>query len=215
MRYHRCETSSSEVGPSVPAGLLAGNDIDKLLDDLSVGDRAALDDLMPLILDDLKSLARIYMSRESEGHTLQPTALVHEAYLRLAGRRRLSIANRVQLFAVLAETMRRILVDHGRRKRAARNGGGVKPLALDEICAVRLHVDVDIVALDDALKDLASVAPRQHDVIQLNYFAGLNQEEISCLLGVSPVTVKRDLKAARMWLLHALRRDDGDVAEAR
>ena len=180
-------------------------EVNRLIDAWNRGERDALGRLISLILDDLRDLAQRYMARESSAHTLQPTALVHEAYLRLAGRRSVRIANRVQLFAVLAETMRRILVDHGRRKKTVRHGGGVPPVPLDEVCGVPIRVNVDLVELDDALKGLASVAPRQHEVVQLNYFAGLNHEEIATLLEVSPVTVKRDLKVARIWLLHELR----------
>lgn len=182
-------------------------EISRILDAWNVGDRDALDEIILLVQDDLKAVARRQMAQESPGHTLQPTALVHEAYLRLKRRRTVQIANRVQLFAVLAEIMRRILVDHARRKRTARHGGGVPPVSLDEVCGVATRVNVDLVALDDALKDLASVAPRQHEVVKLNYFAGLTYEEISELLGVSRVTVKRDLKAARIWLLHELRQE--------
>ena len=182
------------------------HEVTRLLDAWSSGDAGALDALLPLVMGDLRRLAGIYMSRESSGHTLQPTALVHEAYLRLVGRRTVRIASRIQLFAVLAETMRRILVDHGRRKKTMRHGGGMRPVSLDEICGVSERVDIDIVALDDALRDLEALAPRQCRVVKLNYFAGLSQEEIAPLLEVSPVTVKRDLKAARIWLLHELRR---------
>ena len=161
---------------------------------------------MPLVMDELRALASGYMARESPSHTLQPTALVNEAYLRLAGRRTLRLENRVQLFAVLAETMRRILVDHARRKRAARHGGGIPPLSLEAL-DLPDHVDTDLVDLDGALEDLASFAPRQSEAVKLSYFAGLNLEEIAAVLGVSPITVRRDLKAAKIWLLAELSGD--------
>ena len=183
-------------------------DVTELLDAWSAGDSRALDDLMPLIMGDLRALARGYMRRESPGHTLQPTDLVHEAYLRLAGRRKVRLASRVQLFSVLAEMMRRILVDHARRKRAARHGGGIPPVPLDEVCGLPVRVDVDLLALDEALNELASFAPRRYEVVKLSYFAGLNFDEIAAVVDVSPTTVKRDLKAARLWLLHELRQQD-------
>lgn len=182
-------------------------DVTELLDAWSAGDRAALDRLMPLIMGDLRALARRHMAREGAGHTLQPTALVNEAYLKLVGRRQVQLENRVQLFAVLAQTMRRILVDHARRKKAARHGGGTPPVPLEEIFGLPVGVDVDLVALDDALQQLATVAPRRHDVVQLSYFGGLTLEEIAGVLGISIITVRRDLETAKLWLLGELRRE--------
>lgn len=185
-------------------------DVTELLGAWSGGDREALDRLMPLILDDLRALARAYIARDNTPQSvLQPTALVHEAYLRLAGRRKVRIENRVQLFAVLAQTLRYILVEHARRKRAAKHGGGAPVFSLDEALGVPARADVDLVALDDALKDLAGFAPRRAEVVHLSYFGGLNYDEIGQHLDISPVTVKRDLKAARLWLLHELRQDGG------
>ncbi len=189
-------------------------EVTQLLDAWSSGDRQALDQLMPLVIGDLRALARGYMAREGPGHTLEPTALVHEAYLRLAGRRKVQMENRVQFFAVLAETMRRVLVDHARRKRAARHGGGKPPLPLEEAFGLPISVDVDLVALDDALKDLDELAPRQCKVVELSYFGGLSFDQISLLLEVSPATVKRDLKTAKIWLLRELKRDDGGASGA-
>ncbi|MEM8931865.1 MAG: ECF-type sigma factor [Acidobacteriota bacterium] len=183
-----------------------------LLDAWSDGDTDAVHQLMPLILDDLRSLARGYMARETPAHTLQPTALVNEAYLRLAGRRRVQLANRVQLFSVLAQTMRRILVDHARRKKADRRGGGVTAVAFDEGLGTPVDRtpgrDVDLVALDDALKDLARLDARQAEVVHLSYFGGLTHDEIAEVLDISPTTVRRDLRAARLWLLRELKRTD-------
>ncbi len=177
----------------------------QLLEAWTGGDADALERLVPLVIGDLRALAGAYMARESPGHTLQPTALVNEAFLRLAERRQLDLKNRVHLFAVLAQTMRRILVDHARRKKAARHGGGKPPLPLEEAFDLPVEVDVDLVALDEALRDLASFAPRQSETITLSYFGGLNFDEIALELDVSPTTVKRDLKAAKTWLLHELR----------
>lgn len=180
-------------------------DVTELLAAWSDGDRQALDQLVPLVMDDLRALARAYMANESPGHTLQPTALVNEAFLRLTERRTVQLENRVQLFAVLAELMRRILVDHARRKKAARHGGGKPPLPLEAALGLPIKTDVDLVALDDALKDLASFAPRQSEAVTLSYFGGLTFDEIAAVLEVSEATVKRDLKAAKIWLLHELR----------
>lgn len=182
-------------------------EVTELLAAWSGGDRQALDRLIPLVIEDLRSLARSFMARETPGHTLQPTALVNEAYLRLAGRRDVQLENRLQLFALLAETMRCILVDHARHKRSVRHGAST--VALEAVPELPVRVDVDLVALDDALTDLAAFAPRQSKVVTLSYFGGLNFDQIAAVLGISAVTVKRDLKAARIWLLRELRRDDG------
>lgn len=181
------------------------SDVTELLDAWSGGDAHALERLLPLVLADLRALARGYMARESPGHTLQPTALVHEAYLRLAGRRSVQLASRVQFFAVLAQTMRRILVDHARRKKAERHGSGALRVTLDGL-DVAAEQNADLLALDEALEALAAQHPRKARAIELSYFGGLSFDEIAAVLEVSPVTVKRELKAAKMWLLHELRR---------
>ncbi len=188
-------------------------DITQLLDAWSAGERQALDQLMPLVMGDLRALARGYMARESPGHTLEPTGLVHEAYLKITGRRDAGLHNRVQFFTVLASTMRRILVDHARRKRRQRRGGGTPAVSLEEAFGIPA-ADVDLVKLDDALKDLAAFAPRQAEALHLSFFGGLNHEEIAVVLEISPTTVKRDLKAARIWLLHRLRPQAGGNGES-
>jgi RNA polymerase sigma factor (TIGR02999 family) len=180
------------------------HEVTRLLDAWSGGDAQALERLLPLVMDDLRGLARGYMARENPGHTLVPTALVHEAYLRLAGRRQVQLANRVQFFAVLALTMRRILVDHARRKKAARHGGGAVLLSLEGLDVPAEH-DTDLVALDAALESLAAKHPRKAKAIELSYFGGLSFDDIALVLEVSPVTVKRELKSAKMWLLNELR----------
>src|SRR6185295_6890475 len=137
------------------------SEVTELLDAWSGGDREALDRLVPLVIGDLRALARAYLGRENPGHTLQPTALVNEAFLRLIGRRQVRIESRVQFFAVLAQTMRRILVDHARRKKAARHGGGATPVPLEAALDLPMKMDVDLIALDEALDELAGFAPRQ------------------------------------------------------
>jgi RNA polymerase sigma factor (TIGR02999 family) len=184
-----------------------GPEVTQLLDAWSAGDREALERLIPLVMGDLRALARGYMARENPGHTLQPTALVNEAFLRLMGRRQVQLEGRVQFFAVLAQTMRRILVDHARRKKAARHGGAVRAVPLEEAWDLPIATDVDLVALDSALEELAGFAPRQARAVELSYFAGLSFDEIALALDVSPVTVKRDLKAAKLWLYKELTRE--------
>ena len=193
---------SSLESPCRPAGepTLTG-----LLNAWSAGDGKALGEMLPLVLDDLHALARAYMARDDTPHScLQPTALVNEAYVRLASRRRVQVSDRAQLFGVLAQTLRFILVDHARKKRTAKYGGGLPAVTLDPALGVAVPTDVDLLALDAALKELATFARRQADVVQLSYFVGLNQDEIADVLEISPVTVRRDLKAARLWLLGEL-----------
>ncbi len=180
-------------------------EITHLFDAWSTGDRGALDRLLPLVMEDLHALARAYMARDDTPHScLQPTALVNEAYVRLAGRRRVRVESRVELFSVLAQTLRQILVDHARKKQAAKHGGGMPCVTLDEGLGIQVSAEVDLIALDDALKDLATFAPRQAEVVHLSYFGGLKQDEIARALEVSPATVRRELKAARLWLLGEL-----------
>jgi RNA polymerase sigma factor (TIGR02999 family) len=183
-------------------------EVTQLLDAWSAGDRQALDRLVPLVMGDLRALARAYMARENPGHTLQPTALVNEAFLRLMGRRKVQIEGRVQFFAVLAQTMRRILVDHARHKKAARHGGAATPVPLEEAWDLPVKMDVDLIALDSALQDLAGFAPRQAQAVELSYFGGLSFDEIALALDISAVTVKRDLKAAKLWLFKELARQE-------
>lgn len=201
------------------------NEITALLDAWSAGDPDALEALLPLVLDDLRHIAQGYLARERPGHTLQPTPLIHEVYLRLMGRRRVQWANRKQFFAGMAEIMRRILVDHARGKKTVKKGSGSTPIPFDETLsshtlwgpAIR-GIDVDLVALDEALTGLAAVDPRQARIVELRYFAGLTIEETARTLEISAMTVKRDWYTARLWLLNALEPqadDPGDTVSAR
>ncbi len=187
------------------------NDITALLDAWSEGDPEALEELLPLVLTDLRRIARRYLTRERPGHTLQPTALIHEVYLRLMGRRQVQWANRKQFFTGMAEIMRRILVDHARRKKTAKKGGGGAHAAFDEALdghtlwgPVLRGIDIDLVALDEALHGLATVDPRQARIVELRYFVGLTIEETAHTLEISPMTVKREWHTARLWLLRSL-----------
>jgi RNA polymerase sigma-70 factor (ECF subfamily) len=178
------------------------------------GDPTALDDLLPRVYDELRALADAYMRRERAGHTLQPTALVHEAFLRLLRLPPGSVQNRVHFFALAAQAMRRILADHARRHRAAKRGGNAVrvPLELVEGGAPAAPAGDDVAAddLDAALEDLAKLDERQARVVELRFFGGLSIEETAEVLAVSPATVKRDWLVARAWLHRELR---GGTAE--
>ena len=183
------------------------------------GDASALDDLLPRVYDELRSLADAYMRRERAGHTLQPTALVHEAFLRLLRLPPGSVQNRVHFFALAAQAMRRILADHARRHRAAKRGGNAVRVPLELIeggaapdprAAGAESAEVAADDLDAALEDLAKLDARQARVVELRFFGGLSIEETAEVLGVSPATVKRDWLVARAWLHRELR---GGTAE--
>ena len=173
----------------------------RLLHDWSQGDAEAASQLMPLVYDELRRLARRYLQRERSDHTLQPTGLVHEAYLRLVDQTVASYQNRNHFFAVAAKVMRRILVDHARRHQAGKRGGGETRIEFDDAeMSPSQPRDVDLVALDDALQDLARLDARQSQVVELRFFAGLTNEEIGQALEISPRTVKREWRIARAWL---------------
>src|SRR5262249_7758923 len=179
-------------------------DITALLSRWRDGDARALDELTPLVYDELHRLAAPYMRRERTDHTLQPTALVHEAFLRLTGVRQANFQNRIHFFGAAAHVMRRILVDHARQHRAAKRGHGDSALQLDEAMAVGIDLRFDLVSLDDALRRLTTIAERPARVVELRYFGGLSVEETATALGIAPATVKRDWAFARAWLHRAL-----------
>jgi RNA polymerase sigma factor (TIGR02999 family) len=164
------------------------------------GDREALDQLTPLVYDELRRLARSYLRRERSDHTLNGTALVHEAYLRLVDQRNVEWRSRSHFFALAAESIRRILVDHARARIAAKRGGANAKLSLDEALAPADEKDLDMLALDDALKALAGADPQQSRIVELRYFAGLTIEETADVLGISPATVKREWTTAKAFL---------------
>ena len=170
------------------------------------GDREALDSLLPIVYDELRRIARHYLQGERPGHTLQSTALVNEAYVRMVAQDFPQWQNRAHFFAVAAQLMRQILVDHARSHRASKRGGNVFKVALDEAAEQPLATDVDIVALDDALKNLAEMDPQQSKVVELKFFAGLSIDDTAEVLGISPSTVKRDWITARAWLYRELDR---------
>ena len=168
------------------------------------GDRDALEELMPLVYDELRRLARHYLRQERSDHTLQSTALVHEAYLRLAGGNAPNWQNRAHFFGVAAHIMRQILVEHARGRDTAKRGGNVCKLALDEDVAPPQQIDVDVVALDKALSELSELDAQQGRIVELRFFGGLTIEDTSEVLGISPATVKRDWVTARAWLYRAM-----------
>lgn len=183
---------------------LAGSDVTELLNDWSKGDKHALDRLVPLVYEELRKIARYHLSREDASHTLQSTALVHEAYLRLVDQNRVQWQNRAHFFAVAGQLIRRILVDHARRRHASKRGGAAPSLMLDESVAAPSGNNVDLVVLDDALNDLSALDVQQARVVELRYFAGLTIAESAEALGISPTTVQRDWTTARAWLYRYL-----------
>jgi RNA polymerase sigma factor (TIGR02999 family) len=173
-------------------------DITALLKDWSGGDRAALEKLMPAVYEELRRLAAAHLRSERPDHTLQPTALVHEAYLRLADQRSVEWANRAHFFSIAARIMRRILVDHARRRRALKRDGAALRLTLAE--APSEDRGPELLALDSALTSLESLDPRQAKIVELRFFGGLSVEETAEAAGISTATVKREWRTARAWL---------------
>jgi len=181
-------------------------DVTQLLLNWNAGDQSALAELMPLVYAELRQIAARQLRRERHDHTLQPTALVHEAWMRLAQTNRLTWQNRAHFLGVAAELMRRVLVDHARRRSAGIRGGGETRLTLDEAIGVAQPREVNLLALDDALTSLAALDPRQSKIVELKYFGGLEIEEIAEVVGISSATVKRDWQWARAWLQREISR---------
>jgi len=178
--------------------------VTQILLDWSGGDRDAPERLMPLVYDELRRLARYYLSRERSDHTLQATALVNEAYLRLVDATSIGWNDRAHFYGVAAQMMRRILVDHARSKTADKRGGSAIKLNLEEAEATPEQRASDLVALDDALTELAKIDPRKSQIVELRFFGGLTDEEIAHFLNISVRTVLRDWKMAKMWLYREL-----------
>ena len=164
------------------------------------GTPAAVERLLPLIYDELRDLAERYLRSERRGHTLQPTALVHEAFLRLIGKDGQEWENQAQFFTVAAQTMRHILIDHARRKQAAKRGGRQQRVSLEDLSEKGISREAYLVALDDELADLTEVDPQMSRVVELRFFAGFGVDEAAKVLGVSPIKVKRMWKMAKGWL---------------
>lgn len=180
------------------------HEITQLLLGWNQGNKQALDALIPLVATELRRIAERHLRGESNDHTLQPTALVNECYLRLIDRRQVSWQDRAHFFGFAARTMRRILVDHARARRSAKRGHGVRAIPLDEHVTVAMEADVDVVALDEALKTLATLDERQSHIVELRFFAGLTIKETAEVLGIAEATVSRDWTSARAWLFREL-----------
>jgi len=190
-------------------GFVQGNSSDQvtqLLVRWRGGDHEALDALMPIVYADLRRMARQYLQRERSDHTLQSTALVHEAYVRLIGQKLPQWQNRAHFFGVAARLMRQILVEYARSHQAAKRGGSACKVTLDEGLMLPQKSEVDVVLLDDALQDLARLDPQQSRIVELRFFAGLSIDDTSEVLGISPATVTRDWTTARVWLYREISR---------
>ena len=175
-------------------------DVTGLLIDWGKGDQGAFNDLMPLVYDELRRLASRHLRHERRGHTLQTTALVHEAYLKLVDQKNANLQNRVQFYAVAAQVMRHILVDYARSRRAFKRGGDYCRVSLDQAALSSEERDPDLLTLNEVLNNLAAIDPQQSRVVELRVFGGLTVEETAEALGVSPRTVKREWSMAKAWL---------------
>lgn len=185
-----------------PLTMPATHNVTELLAQWANGDEQALNDLTPIVYKELRQLAAAYLRKEQQGHTLQPTALVHEAYLRLVDQKNPSFQNRSHFFGVAARLMRQILVDHARRRNAAKRAAVSVPL--DSAVSFEKERSGDLLALDNGLNVLEKVDPRKCKAVELRYFVGLSMEEIAQTLDVSEVTVRRDLRMAEAWLQHEI-----------
>ena len=180
------------------------HEVTAILHDWSGGDAQAPERLMPFVYDEMRRLARSFLVKERDGHTLQPTALVNEAYLRLVDQTRVDWRNRAHFYGIAASMMRRVLIDHARAHAAEKRGGGAVRLSLDDVQVPLEQRAADFVALDEALKRLSQFDERKSKVVEMRFFGGLNDEEIAEVLGVTTRTVLRDWKKARLWLYREL-----------
>lgn len=186
--------------------MTANHDKTDTLMRVTAGEQRAAEELLPLVYDELRALAARYLRQERGNHTLQATELVHEAYLRMIDQTRVDWKNRAQFFAIAAEMIRRILVDHARRRAAAKRGGAAVRLTLDESMIADTASNVDLLALDAALQDLAALNDRQARIVELRFFGGLSHEETAVALHVAERTVRRDWRLAKAWLGQRLER---------
>ena len=184
--------------------------ITELLASYGRGDKESLDQLMPIVYDELRRQAARYLRREQAGHTLQTTALIHEAYVRLVDQRNMQWQNRAHFFGIAAQMMRRILVDHARSKKRAKRGGSEIRVSLGDVEVAAKDQELDVVALDEALERLARIDEQQSRVVELRFFSGLSVEETAEVMGISKSTVKRDWSMAKAWLHREL---SGDIAK--
>jgi len=178
--------------------------VTQLLAAWSAGDKSALDELIPAVYDELRRLAKNYLSRERPDHTLQTTALVHEAYLRLVDQNAVNWQNRAQFFGIAAQMMRRILINHAKERQAQKRQGSATKVSLDEAVSFFEKREVDLMALDEALNTLAVLDPKQTQIVELRFFGGLTIDEVAEVLGISPATTKREWDSAKLWLRRQL-----------
>lgn len=179
---------------------MTDTDVTRLLIELTEGDERALDRLLPLVYEDLRVMAHREMKRERSEHTLQATALVHEAWLRLVELDRITWQGRAHFFGAAAQVMRRVLIGYARQKKAEKRGGGAEHVPIDDVIVAARERPADLVALDEALQRLEKMNPRQARVVECRFFAGMEVDETAAVLDISPATVKRDWVAARAWL---------------
>jgi RNA polymerase sigma-70 factor (ECF subfamily) len=180
--------------------MIPQSNVTQLLREASSGNQQSLDQLLPLVYTELRGLADAFMRRERSNHTLQPTALVHEAYMRLIDQREVNWENRAHFMSIAAETMRRILVNHALAANAAKRGGKETRVSLDEAISFRNGEEIDLVSLDEALTTLASFDPRQSQIVELRFFGGLTVKEVAAVLDMSTATVEREWRTAKAWL---------------
>lgn len=181
------------------------NDVTKLLNRIGTGDRTAPEELLPVVYDDLRRLARAYFKNERQEHTLQATALVHEAYLRLVNWESVTWQNRAHFFAVAAEVMRKVLIDHARARKASKRDGGERVI-LEETISLSNEKGIELLMLEDALRSLESIDPRQAKLVELRFFGGLSIAETAYVMGISETTVKREWTFAKAWFQRELKR---------
>jgi RNA polymerase sigma-70 factor, ECF subfamily len=215
-RFFLSRASWPTLHLEIPNALLQSNmtedTITQLLGRWTSGDREAAERVLPRVYEELRRIAARQLHRERDAHTLQATAIVHEAYLRLVGQSNLEWPSRAHFFAFSAHLIRRILVDHARRRNRLKRGGLAKKITLVEVTGLALEINPDLVDLDDALSRLEKVDPRKAIVVELKFFAGLTLDEVAEELGVSPETVSREWRRARAWLYTALRKKEADGA---
>ena len=196
-------------GPAAPAGTLQVTTdtgrVSQLLRQWGIGDLKARDELVPLVYHELRKRAVAHLRRERPNHTLQPTALVNEAYVRLMGQRRVTWVNRAQFFGIAAQIMRRVLVDHARERHAAKRPDGIRVPLTDDIAAVSAP-DCELLMLDEALRALARIDERQARIVELKYFGGLSEEEVGAVLSLSRATITREWQSARAWMYRRMTR---------
>lgn len=181
-------------------------EITRLLTEVTNGNRQAIDRLMPLVYSELRKMARRYLSRERRDHTLQPTALVHEAYLKLVDQKGAGWKDRAHFFALAAQVMRHILIDHAKKHIADKRGGGAGKLSLDVFDAIEKEQYPQLIVLDEALSRLQQSDPRQGQIVELRFYGGLTEEEVAEVIGISARTVKRDWSVAKAWLYREMTR---------